>query len=92
MGSPRHAERKMADCIRPTLAGPGPTESPGMQFVGGSGGNGLDPRVTGIRVMDANWNQGARIVYMNQTGQTVNPFTGRTIGNANPLAHFYYTP
>jgi hypothetical protein len=26
-------------------------------------------------------------VYMNQMRQTVNPFTGRTIGNADPWAH-----
>jgi hypothetical protein len=32
---------------------------PGMQFTGGSGGNRLDPRVTGIRIVDANANQGA---------------------------------
>lgn len=63
-----------------------------MQFTGGSGGNGLDPRVTGVRIMDANNNQGARAVYMNQSGQTVNPYTGRTVPNSDPFAHFYFGP
>ncbi|MDP9903106.1 hypothetical protein [Arthrobacter bambusae] len=26
-------------------------------------------------------------VYMNRSGQTINPFTGDTSNNANPLAH-----
>ena len=72
--------------------GPLPTRAPGMQFTGGSGGNGFDPRVTGVRFMDANANQGARAVYMNQSGQTVNPFTGRTVPYSDPTAHFYFNP
>jgi hypothetical protein len=63
-----------------------------MQFTGGAGGNGLDPRVTGVRFMDANANQGARAVYMNQSGQTVNPFNGRTVPYSDPTAHFYFNP
>jgi hypothetical protein len=27
------------------------------------------------------------VVYMNQAGQTINPFTGRTIPYSDPLAH-----
>lgn len=72
--------------------GPTPTRAPGMQFTGGSGGHGLDPRVSGVRFMDANANQGARAVYMNQTGQTVDPLTGRTVPPSDPAAHFYFNP
>jgi RHS repeat-associated protein len=72
--------------------GPTPTRAPGMQFTGGSGGNGLDSRVTGVRFMDANQTQGARGVYMNRTGQTVNPHTGRTVPPSDPSAHFYVKP
>ena len=42
--------------------------------------------------MDANANQGARAVYMNQTGQTVDPLTGRTVPPSDPAAHFYFNP
>ena len=70
--------------------GPVPTRVPGMQFTGGSGGHGLDPRVTGVRFMDSNANQGARAVYMNRAGQTVNPLTGRTVPHNDPNAHFYF--
>jgi hypothetical protein len=72
--------------------GPTPTRAPGMQFTGGSGGNGLDPRVTGVRFMDANAIQGARAVYMNGSGQTVNPSTGGTVPMSDPTAHFYINP
>jgi len=48
--------------------------------------------VTGVRVMDANANQGPRAVYMNRTGQTVDPATGRTLPNKDPRAHHYLLP
>ena len=56
------------------------------------GTSGLDPRVTSLRVMDpvtAGKYQypNGYIVYMNESGQTVNPLTGRTISNADPFAH-----
>lgn len=72
--------------------GPYPTGAPGFQYLEGSGGPGLDPRVTGVRVMDANANQGPRAVYMNRTGQTVDPATGRTLPNKDPRAHQYLLP
>jgi hypothetical protein len=59
----------------------------GDAFTGGSGGNGLNSRVTDISFRDPNWNQGFRASYYNATGQKVNPYTGQTIGNADPLAH-----
>jgi hypothetical protein len=72
--------------------GPYPTRAPGFQYLEGSGGPGLDARVTGVRVMDANANQGPRAVYMNRTGQTVDPATGRTLPNKDPRAHQYLLP
>jgi RHS repeat-associated protein len=67
--------------------GPLPTRASGFQFVGGAGGNGLNSRVTGLRFMDPNSNQGFRASYMNNLGQTVDPNTGRTILRSDPLAH-----
>ncbi len=67
--------------------GPLPTRSPGMQFEGGSGGHGLDPRVTGLRIMDGNGYHPPRLVYENRARQKVNPHTGRTISNSDPWAH-----
>ena len=72
--------------------GPTSTRAPGMQYTGGSGGKGLDSKVTGVRVMEGNANQGPRAVYMNRTGQTVNPQTGRTVSNSDPQAHHYLEP
>ena len=67
--------------------GPTPTQASGFQFLGGSGGNGLNPRVTGVRVMEPNATQGRRAVYMNVQGQTVSPATGRTVAPNDPAAH-----
>jgi RHS repeat-associated protein len=67
--------------------GPIPTRGPGMQYLDGSGGHGLDPRVTGVRIMDETPQNPARVVYMNEQGQTVNPFTGQTISSSDPMAH-----
>jgi hypothetical protein len=64
-----------------------------MQFTGGSGGFGLDPKVTGIRIMEPvttgkyTYPQGY-LTYMNSLGQTVNPGTGQTILRSDPLAHW----
>jgi hypothetical protein len=67
--------------------GPLPTKSPGMQFTGGSGGPGLDPKVTGVRVMDSTAHHPNRIVYMNGKGQTVSPLSGKTVPKNDPWAH-----
>lgn len=72
--------------------GPTATRAPGVQYTGGAGGNGLDSRVTGVRIMEGNANQGPRAVYMNRSGQTVDPATGRTVSNADPNAHHYLEP
>jgi RHS repeat-associated protein len=70
--------------------GPFPPRASGFQFLGGRGGYGLSSRVSGIRFMDANKNQGRRINYMNSRGQTVDPLTGRTIPNSDPRGHLPY--
>lgn len=72
--------------------GPTSTRAPGMQFQGGSGGNGLDSKVTGVRLMDQTSHHPARVVYMNKTGQTVSPTTGRTIPRNHPEAHIPLDP
>ncbi|MHC4705119.1 MAG: RHS repeat-associated core domain-containing protein, partial [Planctomycetota bacterium] len=72
--------------------GPYPTRAPGFQYTGGSGGHGLESRVTGVRIMEANRYQGSRAVYMNVQGQTVNPATGQTVAPSHPAAHHYFDP
>jgi RHS repeat-associated protein len=67
--------------------GPAATRASGMQFTGGTGGFGMNSRVTGVRVMDATAHHGRRVVYMNRLEQTVNPLTGRTVSNSSPWAH-----
>lgn len=64
----------------------------GFEYTGGSGGKGMESRVDGVRIMDANQHQGARAVYMNQGKQTVDPASGRTVTNDNPRAHHYLDP
>jgi hypothetical protein len=64
--------------------GPSPAESGrGFQFAGGSGGAPLDSRVAGVRVMDPGYSgkylyPNGYVSYFNESGQTVNPFTGQT--------------
>ncbi len=72
--------------------GPTPTRAPGVQYIGGSGGSGLDKRVTGVRIMEGTEKQGPRVVYMNESGQTVNPSTGRTVPKSDPAAHLPLKP
>jgi hypothetical protein len=64
----------------------------GVQFNGFSAGK--NGQVNAFRMMDPTTPQGANPwypndygVYMNAAGQTVNPFTGRTIPNSDPYAH-----
>jgi len=66
----------------------------GFRFEGGSGGHGLDPRTTGVRIMDPTPPVGPSpgyprgyVSYYNELGQTVNPYTGQTIARANPWWH-----
>lgn len=67
-----------------------PNKGTGMSYHGGSGGKGMDKKTSGVRIMDANSNQGRRINYMNKSGQTVDPKTGQTISNKDPRGHLPY--
>jgi len=74
--------------------GPTPTANGlGFQYTGGHGGLGLSPKVTGVRVMAAipRYPNGY-VVYMNANGQTVHPYTGRTVARGDPLAHLELSP
>jgi RHS repeat-associated protein len=64
-----------------------PNKGSGMSYQGGSGGKGMDKKVTGVRIMDANQNQGRRVNYMNKNGQTVDPKSGKTISKKDPRGH-----
>jgi RHS repeat-associated protein len=74
--------------------GPIPVRSGnGFQFTDGSGGGPLDSRVAGIRVMDPVTSgkylyPHGYVSYFNEQGQTVSPFTGRTIAPSDPLWHW----
>lgn len=79
--------------VGPTMADSGN----GIQFTGGSGGRGLDPRVTDIRVMDPvttgkYTSPDGYVSYSNAAGQTVSPVTGQTIGKSDPLWHWQWGP
>jgi hypothetical protein len=67
----------------------GPAESgKGWIFKAQPGQAGIDPRVTSIRVMEpTDQYPNGYVVYMNGMGQTVNPFTGRTIPPSDDFAH-----
>lgn len=78
--------------------GPTPARTgSGFQFRGGSGGHGLDPRVTDVRIMDPVVGgkhplPNGYVSYGNASGQTVNPWTGRTIDPGNPWWHWQWSP
>ncbi|OBF70983.1 hypothetical protein A5750_20935 [Mycobacterium sp. 852002-51613_SCH5001154] len=67
----------------------GPADSgKGWLFPIQPGQAGCDPRVTTIRVMEPTPQYpNGYVVYMNGMGQTVNPFTGRTIPPSDDFAH-----
>lgn len=72
-------------------SGPFPADrGPGVIFEGGKGGPGMDPKVTGVRVMEASGPHADRYMYMNKMGQTVDPSTGRTVAPSDPAAHMPY--
>ncbi|MEJ7738918.1 MAG: DUF6443 domain-containing protein [Chitinophagaceae bacterium] len=67
-----------------------PNKGTGMSYQGGNGGKGMDKKTTGVRIMDANSNQGRRVNYMNKSGQTVDNKTGKTIPNKDSRGHMPY--
>ena len=78
--------------------GPTPVRSGnGFQFTGGSGGNGLNSRVAGVRIMDPVTSgkytyPNGYVSYFNEAGQTVNPYTGQTISPSDPFWHWAWSP
>jgi RHS repeat-associated protein len=64
-----------------------PDRGTGMSYTGGSGGKGMNDRVTGVRIMDADKRQGRRVNYMNKEGQTADPKTGQVISRGDPRGH-----
>jgi RHS repeat-associated protein len=80
-------------------AGPNAVINPGgkvtgFSYTGGSGGSGLSPKVTTVRIMNPTPPKGASpgypngyVTYQNAADQGVNPFTGKTIPNSDPLRH-----
>jgi hypothetical protein len=85
-------------------SGPTPVVNPqgrttGSAYTGGSGGNGLDPKVTTVRIMDATPARGSSpgypngyVTYENRGGQGVNPQNGRTVPNSDPSRHQPLSP
>jgi len=74
--------------------GPLPTRGPGSQFVGGSGGgNGLNPEVTAVRIMEPNkLNPNGRVTYMNRSDQVVHPYTGQRLSKGDAWWHIQLPP
>jgi hypothetical protein len=54
----------------------------------GQDGNGLNSRVTDVRIMDPT-NPDGYVSYSNATGQPVHPYTGQTVAKSSP---WWYTP
>jgi hypothetical protein len=73
--------------------GPFPTQNGGgVRYEGGSGGNGLHPSVTSVRIMDPTDQYPSGYVnyykMLEEGGyQTLNPFTGQSITKSNPWWH-----
>ncbi|WP_152990326.1 DNRLRE domain-containing protein [Sphaerimonospora mesophila] len=75
--------------------GPAPVDNgKGFRFTGGNGGHGLSNKTSGVRIMDPTTTPGGHqypegyVNYQNRSGQTVDPFTGKTIGKSHPLWHW----
>jgi RHS repeat-associated protein len=88
-----------SDGVATDLANPDVDPATGVPSANGKGaiydvptGMGLNSRVTQVRIMNpvdtgAYQYPNGYVVYMNITGQTVNPLTGQTVANSNPYAH-----
>jgi hypothetical protein len=79
--------------------GPIPAQNErGFRYIGGAGGHGLGARVAEVRIMDrvpsrgqAPGYTGGYVTYSNAVGQSVNPYTGRTVARADPIRHIPIT-
>jgi RHS repeat-associated protein len=75
--------------------GPTPTKGAGFQFTGGSGGHGLHPTTSDVRIMDPYLSgpypkPNGYASYL-KGGQTVQPFSGQTVGKSDPWWHWEFT-
>jgi len=64
----------------------------GMEYVIPRGTPEISESVASVRIMDPVTSgkyqyPNGYAVYMNSSGQTINPLTGQTIANSNPFAH-----
>ena len=75
--------------------GPTPVRSgKGVQYTGGSGGHGLDPRVADVRVMDPTPQYPDGYASYSNAGnppQTVDPYTGKTVAKNDPAWHIPFS-
>ena len=75
--------------------GPIPAQNgQGFRYTGGSGGKGLAPTTTDVRIMDPTLPKGnspgypnGYTSYSNSSGQTVAPYTGKTVAPGDPEWH-----
>jgi len=78
--------------------GPFPVESgKGFIFRGGSGGHGLSEAASDVRIMDPVIGgkypkPDGYASYLNSGGQTINPYTGQTVGKSDPWWHWEFQP
>jgi hypothetical protein len=78
--------------------GPFPVESgKGFMFRGGSGGHGLSDAASDVRIMDPVVGgkypkPNGYASYLNGGGQTINPFTGQTVGKSSSWWHWVFGP
>ena len=102
LGRPNFVANANGEVVPVPEGAVGPTmvdSGKGFQFTGGSGGRGLDPRVTDVRIMDPVTSgkytyPDGYVSYSNGATppQTVNPWTGQTVANADPWAHWPWGP
>jgi RHS repeat-associated protein len=95
VGATRRAPNFIAPESGPAIIVPNGATGPipaingkGFRYTDGSGGHGLDLRTTDVRIMDptSRYPNGYGS-YSNSAGQTVNPYSGRTIAPSNPWWH-----
>ena len=75
--------------------GPTPTfNGKGFEFTGGSGGYGMSPQTSNVRIMDPTLPKGPSpgypngyVNYSNGSGQSINQFTGRKVSKGDPSWH-----
>ena len=64
----------------------------GLGYTGGSGGNGLSPDVTGVRIMNPTSEYPNGYVTYMRGQQGANPSTGKPISDSDPMRHIPLSP